>query len=61
MNQTYFEWYGFDVNVVCLLIATRTNWYELDVDVVCKKPATLLINVVVGMNGSEYRAKFQYC
>ena len=24
MNQTSFEWYEFDVNVVCLLIATCT-------------------------------------
>ena len=24
MNQTYFEWYEFDVNVVCILIATCT-------------------------------------
>ena len=24
MNQSYFEWYEFDVNVVLILIATST-------------------------------------
>ena len=44
MNQTFFEWYEFDVNVAHILIATCT--YE--------------INVVVSTNASEYMAEFQY-
>ena len=37
MNQTYFEWYEFDVNVARILIAT----------------CNLEINVVWSMNDSE--------
>ena len=29
MNQTYFEWYEFDVNVVRKLIVVNTNELEL--------------------------------
>ena len=45
MNQTYFKWFEFDVNVVHILITACT--YE--------------INVVVSTNQSEYIVKFQYC
>ena len=38
VNQTYFEWYEFDVNTVHILITTCT--YE--------------INVIVSMKESEY-------
>ena len=47
MNQTYLEWFEFDVKVVCILIATST--YE--------------INIVVGMSKSvvfQIFDSFQY-
>ena len=43
MNQTYFQWYEFDVNVVLILIATSTYKSTL----------------VVSMNKLEYIVKFQ--
>ena len=46
MNQTYFEWYELDVNIVRLLISNYTY---------------LEINIIVSMNESEYIVKFQYC
>ena len=46
MNQTYFEWYEFDVNVLRILIAF------------CTYKSTL---VVVSTNALEYMVKFQYC
>ena len=44
MNQTYFECYEFDVNVVLVVIATNTI-------------NTIL---VVSTNELEYTVKFQY-
>ena len=46
MNQTYYEWYELDVNVVRILTAT------------CIYKSTL---VVVSMNESQYVVNFQYC
>ena len=31
MNQTYFEWYEFDINVVFILKATTILAYEANV------------------------------
>ena len=45
MNQKYFQWYEFDVNIVLILIATSTYKSTL----------------VVSMNELEYIDKFQYC
>ena len=42
INQTYFKWYEFEVNVVRKLIAT----------------CTYKINIVVGINASEFIVNF---
>ena len=46
MDQTYNEWYEFDVNVVRILITT------------CAYKST---NIIVSTNKSKFVVKFQYC
>ena len=53
MNQTYFEWYEFDVNVVRNLIVVKTNELEL------LKNDSLLISDTYGRG--RLRVKLMIC
>ena len=66
MNQTYREWYEFDVNVVRILIATCTyksmsKWVWMNQSRVVKFQYYWLTYIQNFMSGYEYRKTTNFC